>query len=50
MLDRYLVPQEVSALVDARARLGCTRIGSPGIFGYSAPLALYPPAQSQVCD
>jgi hypothetical protein len=30
------------------ARLGCTRIGSPGIFGERAPKALFKPVEAHV--
>jgi hypothetical protein len=39
---------QVSSLVRVLARLGCTRIGSPGIFGERDPKALFTGAKPQV--
>ena len=37
-----------SSLVGRLARLGCTRIGSPGVFGERDPKALFTVAKAQV--
>ena len=42
-------PDHPSSLVGRLARLGCTRIGSPGILGERNPKALFTAAKPQVC-
>ena len=48
VLDRPRSHDGASSLVGRLARLGCTRIGSPGIFGERNPKALFRAAKAQV--